>query len=129
MEKQRTAAAKSPSSAPAATPTPQADAARDIEIDGKCMKGGFGSVATWTITLKNKSKTETYRDIRYRTMYGSESGNRLKTNRGAFQIRIGTRDSAESSPTSTMASFRSKSRRARSLSSEPPTGVLFVIDE
>lgn len=61
-------------------------AVRDIEAQASCKKGGFGAVAVWDVRLKNKSKTATYQNILYRTMYESESGTRLRTNRAQFQI-------------------------------------------
>jgi hypothetical protein len=61
-------------------------AVRDISIQASCKKGGFGAVALWNVRLKNNSKTTTYQNILYRTMYESESGSRLRTNRAQFQI-------------------------------------------
>jgi len=57
-----------------------------IEIDASCHGGGFGAVAIWEITLKNKNKRVAYQNIIYRSMYEGESGARLRTNRGAFTI-------------------------------------------
>lgn len=75
----------STSSAPTTLSTNDA-AVRDISIQASCKKGGFGTVALWSVRLKNNSKTTTYQNILYRTMYESESGTRLRTNRAQFQI-------------------------------------------
>lgn len=74
---------------PAPKPVVKPDAARDIRVvRSTCEKGGFGGVAIWNITLTNTSKTFTYRDLMYRTMYEGESGARLHTKRGVLTIVI-----------------------------------------
>lgn len=72
--------------APPTTLSTNDAAVRDIEAQASCKKGGFGAVAVWDVRLKNNSKTTTYQNILYRTMYESESGTRLRTNRAQFQI-------------------------------------------
>lgn len=73
---------------------------RDIAFKAACVKGGFGTVAMWNLRLTNNSKTTTYKNFSYRTMYDSDSGVRLKTNRGQllFVLRPGE--------TKTLAEFK-----------------------
>lgn len=61
-------------------------ASRDVKVEARCALGGFGNVALWRVTLRNTSKTITYKDIHYRSSYVSESGNTLATHEGIFQI-------------------------------------------
>lgn len=61
-------------------------AARDVTISAACKKGGFGTIALWSVRLKNTSKKTTYANLLYRAMYETESGNRLRTSRGQFGI-------------------------------------------
>lgn len=52
-----------------------ADATKDLDIvRSSWEKGGFGSVALWHLTIKNKSTVVMYSDIAYITEYAAPSG-------------------------------------------------------
>lgn len=72
----------------AAPPTlsPRQALQQDVTIEGKWAKGGFGNVALWTISLKNKSTTTTWRDLQYETEYSGETEKALRKNRGELNI-------------------------------------------
>ena len=61
-----------PASTPRPTPTPEPKGL--VLVSAKWEKGGFGAVAIWRVTIKNESDTP-LGDIKYRTVYISESGN------------------------------------------------------
>jgi len=63
---------------------PELEKAEDkVSISATCRNVG---AAIWDVTLKNNSRTTSFRNIRYRSIYEAESGTRLRTNRGAFMI-------------------------------------------
>lgn len=73
--------APTPASGPELTTSPEID----VKIRA-CKKGGFGVVALWDLTLKNKSKKWAYADLRYRANYEAESGANMRTSRGTIAI-------------------------------------------
>lgn len=56
-----------------------------VSISATCRGRG---VAIWDVTLKNNSKTTTFTNIMYRSMYQAQSGARLRTNRGTFFVSL-----------------------------------------
>lgn len=72
--------------APPPTLSPRVALQRDVTIDGNWSKGGFGNVALWNISLKNKSAFTTWKDLQYETEYTGESGKRLRKNQGELNI-------------------------------------------
>lgn len=75
-----------PSAAPLPTLAPEMILRRDVAITGRWSKEGFGNVAQWNITLQNKSKFTTWKDLQYETSYAGESGKELATHRGELNI-------------------------------------------
>jgi hypothetical protein len=64
------------------TPTQTPWAGTDIEIvKSHCRKGGFGHIGLWDVTLRNKSKTATWADLKYRTFYYAASGTLVQSER------------------------------------------------
>src|SRR5262249_24029321 len=50
----------------------------DLEVvSSKWSKEGFGSVAKWTVKVKNKSKSTTWNDPSFKASYDGESGTQV----------------------------------------------------
>jgi hypothetical protein len=71
---------------PPTTLSPRAALQRDVKVDSRWSKGGFGSVASWDVTLRNTSQVTTWRDLQYETEYTGESGKVLGNHHGEFNI-------------------------------------------
>jgi len=73
---------------PAAAPRSAFDLASaeaDLDVSGfDWRKEGFGNVAVFDVTIKNKSKVAAYKDIRYRTSYSAPSGTVVSSGAGAI---------------------------------------------
>lgn len=56
----------------------------DLHVNASCVTGG--PAATWVVNVRNSSKTESYRDLSYRTEYYAESGTSVGRGGGKFLI-------------------------------------------
>lgn len=87
--------AKSGGAAPAATPAAsvpagKADALHDLRIiDKKMDKDYTGTVAMWSVDVKNDSQVYTYSNIAYQTTYAGADSTVLATNQGTMKITVG----------------------------------------
>lgn len=78
------AAAPPPATQPK-TPFEAADPVVDLDVVRfSWTKSGFGSVATFDVTIKNKSKVAAYGDIEYETTYSAPSGTRVDRGHGSI---------------------------------------------
>jgi hypothetical protein len=53
-----------------------------ILVRSSWQKGGFDTVALWTVTIKNTSPIAAYKDIEYETSYDAASGTHVDDNSG-----------------------------------------------
>jgi hypothetical protein len=68
----------------------ESDPAKDITVvRSSWSKGGFGTIAVWTVTLKNTNPVMRYSDIRYRTTYQAASGTGVGEGSGQILDIIG----------------------------------------
>lgn len=86
------------SAAPAAAPTAtaataaagKADPVHDLRIiDKKMDKDYTGTVAMWSVDVKNDSQVYTYSNIGYQTTYAAADNSVLATNQGTMKITVG----------------------------------------
>jgi hypothetical protein len=62
-----------------------ADAGRDLKVvKSSWTKGGFDTVAVWSVTIRNLNKAASFADITYSTSYSGESGTILDSKTGVI---------------------------------------------
>jgi hypothetical protein len=63
----------------------EADAGRDLQVvKSTWKKGGFDTVAIWTVTIRNLNKAASFADIAYSTNYSGASGTALAAKKGVI---------------------------------------------
>jgi hypothetical protein len=61
----------------------EADAGRDLQVvKSTWKKGGFDTVAIWSVTIRNLNKVASFADIAYSTSYSGASGTVLAAKKG-----------------------------------------------
>jgi hypothetical protein len=74
----------------AAVPAGKADALHDLRvISSKMDKDYTGTVAMWSVDVKNDSRVYTYSDIAYQTTYAAADSSVLATNQGKMKLTVG----------------------------------------
>jgi len=82
--------AKTETATPAASgPAPGADPVRDLRIvDVKMAKDPTGTVAVWSVDIRNTSQTYTYKDIAYKTTYLGGDNSVITQNTGQLTLSL-----------------------------------------
>ncbi len=63
----------------------EADARRDLQVvKSTWKKGGFDTVAIWSVTIHNLNKVASFSDIEYSTSYSGASGTALAAKKGVI---------------------------------------------
>ncbi|HTR46950.1 MAG TPA: hypothetical protein VMM16_06145 [Verrucomicrobiae bacterium] len=77
------------SSAAASAPAADADAAKDLRvISVKMDKDPTGTIAVWSVDLRNMSHTYSYKDIAYKTTYLGADNSVITQNTGKISLSI-----------------------------------------
>jgi hypothetical protein len=74
----------------AAVPAGKADPLHDLRvISSKMDKDYTGTVAMWSVDVKNDSRAYTYSKITYQTTYAAADSSVLATNKGTMKLTVG----------------------------------------